>query len=91
VEAELYQYVMNTRKNRFAVSMEMLQFEGCRIASKHNISVTEFSQLWMGEAFYGQTRPHHKATNDNSTDTTRSIRGKACQFPDICLKTEKAA
>jgi hypothetical protein len=25
VEAELYQYVMNTWKNRFAVSMEMLQ------------------------------------------------------------------
>jgi hypothetical protein len=30
VEAELYQYVMNTRINGFAVSVEMLQFEGCR-------------------------------------------------------------
>jgi hypothetical protein len=42
LEAELYQYVMNTRKNGFAVSMEMLQFEGCKLARKHNISVSEF-------------------------------------------------
>jgi hypothetical protein len=33
---------MNTRKNAFAVSMEILQFEGCRLARKHNISVSGF-------------------------------------------------
>jgi hypothetical protein len=30
VEAELYQYIMNIWKNEFAVSIEMLQFEGYR-------------------------------------------------------------
>jgi hypothetical protein len=33
---------MNTWKNGFAVSMEMLQFEGCRLARKHNIFISEF-------------------------------------------------
>jgi hypothetical protein len=49
VDAELYQYAMNTRKNDFAVSMEMLQFEGSTLARKHNISVTEFrvSYGWL--------------------------------------------
>jgi hypothetical protein len=42
VEAELYWYVVNTRKNGSVVSMEMLQFKGCRLARKHNISVSEF-------------------------------------------------
>jgi hypothetical protein len=42
VEAELYEYDMNTRKNGFAVSMEMLQFEGCRLSRKQNVSVIEF-------------------------------------------------
>jgi hypothetical protein len=42
VEAELYQYVINTWKNGFAISMEMLQFEGCRLARKHNISISKF-------------------------------------------------
>jgi hypothetical protein len=37
VEAKLYQYVMNTRINGFAVSMKMLQFEGCRLARKQYI------------------------------------------------------
>jgi hypothetical protein len=32
---------MNTRKNEFAVSMEMQQFDGCRLARKYNISVSE--------------------------------------------------
>jgi hypothetical protein len=45
----------------------------------------------MGEAFYGQTQPHHKATNDDSTETTGSIPGKAGQFPEICPETEKPA
>jgi hypothetical protein len=30
------------QKNGFALSMEMLQFEGYRLARKHNISVSEF-------------------------------------------------
>jgi hypothetical protein len=30
VKAELYQYIMNTWINGFAVLMEMLQFQGCR-------------------------------------------------------------
>jgi hypothetical protein len=33
---------MNMQKNGFAVLMEMLQFEGCRLARKHNISISEF-------------------------------------------------
>jgi hypothetical protein len=37
VEAELYQYVTNTRKNGFAVSLEMLQFKGYRLARKQCI------------------------------------------------------
>jgi hypothetical protein len=37
MEAKLYQYVMNIWKNRSAVSMEMLQFEGCRLARKQYI------------------------------------------------------
>jgi hypothetical protein len=42
VEAELYQYVVITQKNGFAALMEMLQFEGCRLARKPNISVSKF-------------------------------------------------
>jgi hypothetical protein len=42
VKAEVCQCIMNTWKNRFAVSMEVLQFEGCRLATKHSISVSEF-------------------------------------------------
>jgi hypothetical protein len=45
----------------------------------------------MGEAFYGQTQPHHKVLINDSTETTRSLRGKAGQFPEICPETEKAA
>jgi hypothetical protein len=40
VEAALYQYVMNMQKKGFAISVEMLQFEGRRLARKYNI--TEF-------------------------------------------------
>jgi hypothetical protein len=42
VEAKLYQYVINMRKNGFTASMEMLQFKGCRLARKHNIFISEF-------------------------------------------------
>jgi hypothetical protein len=49
VEAKLYQYVMNMQKNGFVVLMEMLQFTGCRLARKHNISVSKFkvSHGWV--------------------------------------------
>jgi hypothetical protein len=33
---------MNTKKNRFSESMDMLQFKGCRLARKHNISISKF-------------------------------------------------
>jgi hypothetical protein len=56
VEAELYQYVMNMRKNGFAVSMEMLQFEGCRLARKHNISISQF-KVGYGWVRHFMTRP----------------------------------
>jgi hypothetical protein len=48
---------MNTRRNGFAVTVEMMQFEGCKIARKRGISDSKFkvSCGWMGEAFYGQT------------------------------------
>jgi hypothetical protein len=29
-------------QNEFAVSLQMLQFEGCRLARKHNVSISEF-------------------------------------------------
>jgi hypothetical protein len=41
--------------------------------------------------FYGQIRPHHKVSNDDSTETIGSIQGKAGQFPEMCPETEKAA
>jgi hypothetical protein len=91
VEAELYQYVMNTRKNEFAASMEMLQFEGCRLARKYNISVSKF------KVSYGWVRrfmARHDLTTRHQTtiaETTGSIRGKAGQFPEICPETEKTA
>jgi hypothetical protein len=42
MEADLHQFIMNTWKNGFAVSMEMLQFKGSRLARNHNISDGEF-------------------------------------------------
>jgi hypothetical protein len=57
VEAELHQYVMNMRKNEFAVPMEMLQFEGCRLARKPDISVSKF------KVSYGWVR-HFMARHD---------------------------
>jgi hypothetical protein len=75
-------------KNGFAVSMEILQFEGCRLGRKLYTSVNEFkNQLWMSEASYGQIA-HHKESNGSSTETTGSIRNG--QFPEICPDTEKA-
>jgi hypothetical protein len=50
MEAKLYQYVMNMRKNGFSVSMEMLQFKGCRLARKPSIFVSKF------EVSYGWVR-----------------------------------
>jgi hypothetical protein len=49
------------------------------------------SQLWMGEAFYVQTRLHHKVLNDDSRETSSSMQGNAVNFAKICRKTEKAA
>jgi hypothetical protein len=34
--------------------------------------------------FMTRHRPHHKASNDDSTETIGSIQGKAGQFPEIC-------
>jgi hypothetical protein len=90
LKAKLYQYVMNTRKNRSAVSMEMLQFEGCRLARKHNISISEFK---VSYAWVTCFTARHDLTIRRRTmiaETTGSIRGKTGQFPEICPKIEKA-
>jgi hypothetical protein len=42
MEAKPYIYATNIWKNRFAVSIEMLQFKGYRLARNHNISISEF-------------------------------------------------
>jgi hypothetical protein len=68
--------------------MEMLQFEGWRLAKKLKQIQR---QLWMGEAFYVQTQPHHKVLNDDSRETSRSMRENAVHFPKICRKTEKSS
>jgi hypothetical protein len=73
VEAELYQYDINTWENIFAVSLEMLQCKDCRLARKHNMFIRVQSNIWMDEAFYGQIQPQHKALNSHSTETTRSM------------------
>jgi hypothetical protein len=43
VQAKLFHSIVNMQKNCFAVSIEMLQFEGCRLADKHIISVSSKS------------------------------------------------
>jgi hypothetical protein len=48
VEAELYHHIMNTQKNGFAVSMEILQYKGCRLAKKHNTSISEIKVIYGG-------------------------------------------
>lgn len=49
VEEELYQYVLATRKNGFAVTTEMLLFEASKIARQRNIPANEFkaSYGWL--------------------------------------------
>jgi hypothetical protein len=39
----------------------------------------------MGDAIYGQTQPHHRVLNNDSTEITGSIKGKAGQFPVLKL------
>jgi hypothetical protein len=61
---------MNIWKN-FTLSMEMLQFEGCRLARKHNIPVSKF-KVSYGQVRCYQTLPHHKAYNNASIETNQS-------------------
>lgn len=56
-EAELYRYIMNTQKSRFARLIEKLQFKGCRLARTNNVSVTMF------KVSYGWVR-HFTARHD---------------------------
>jgi hypothetical protein len=65
---------MNMEKNGFAALVEMLQFESCRLARKHIISISEFkvSNGWL-RSFFGRKQLHHKMSDDDSTGTTRSI------------------
>jgi hypothetical protein len=58
VEAKLYQYVTNIRKSGFAVMVEILQSEGCRLARKHNISASSKSVMhWQGVLWSDTTSP----------------------------------
>jgi hypothetical protein len=82
------QYVVNKQKNGFAVSMEMLQFEGCGLTRNSVCPLTSSESGMDGEAFYGQTRPHHMASNGDSAE---KLTRQAGQFPDMCPQTEKAA
>jgi hypothetical protein len=72
VEGKLYQYVMNTWKNISVVSMNMLQFEGCRLATKHNITICKFkvSYGWVRH-FTTRYSLTNKALNDDNTEPTR--------------------
>jgi hypothetical protein len=49
MEVKLYQYIMNNKKNGFAVSMEVLQFKDCRLPRNQDISVSKFRVIygWM--------------------------------------------
>jgi hypothetical protein len=62
---------MNTRENGFAISMEVLQFEGCRLARKHNISISEFkvSYGWVWRFMARHLTIRHRMM----IETTRSI------------------
>jgi hypothetical protein len=59
-----------------------------QLVGKRNITVSELSHLWMGEAFYGQ-RPQYKMSNNDGTETTRSFQGKTGQFPVLELRKQK--
>jgi hypothetical protein len=92
-EAKLYHYVINTRKNRSAVSMKMLQFEGRRLARKHNISISEF------KVNYGWVR-RFMARHDITIRHRRMIaqrlppeayEGKLVSFQKYVLEPQKAA
>lgn len=71
MEAGVYKYVKNTQKNEFAVSIEMLSFEGFRLA-RNSISVSGFK---VSEALYGQTEAH-----DDSIEAARSTRGNVVTY-----------
>jgi hypothetical protein len=63
---------MNIWKN-FTLSMGMLQFEGCRLARKHNtrIPVSKF-KVSYGQVRCYQILPHPKAYNNASIETNQS-------------------
>jgi hypothetical protein len=90
VEAEVYQYVMNTWKNGFAISMEMLQFEGCRLTRKHNISISKFkvSYGWVRRFMAG----HDLTIRHRTTIAQRlpeAYEAKMVSFQKYVLKLRK--